>query len=78
VEECNALQKDGVILNQNKRPGEETTDKRKEINGRKEDRNSKGAKIMGTINLKSLYSVPFMPVLFITPPWWYFTEVSNE
>jgi hypothetical protein len=52
VEECNALQKDGVILNQNKRPGEETIDKRKQINGRKEDRNSKGAKKHGDNKFK--------------------------
>jgi len=36
-----------------------------------------GRKNMGTINLKSLYSVTFMPV-FITPPWWHCTEISNE
>lgn len=55
-------------MNQNKRPGEETIDKENKLMEKRKTEIAKGRKNMGTINLKSLFSVPYMPVLFITPP----------
>lgn len=55
-------------MNQNKRPGEETIDKESKLMEERKTELAKGRKNMGTINLKSLFSVPYMPVLFITPP----------
>jgi hypothetical protein len=55
-------------LNQNKRPGEEKIDKGNKVMEERETEIAKGRINMRTVNLKSLYSVPCMPVLFITPP----------
>ena len=55
-------------MNQNKRPGEEPIDKGNKVMEERETEIAKRNKNMGTVNLKSLYSVPCKPVLFITPP----------